>query len=466
MEFPAAAIAVALLTSLAVTALSYLASTKASRYPPGPKGWPLIGNLLDAPKPGLEWVAYHEMCKKNNSDMVYLNILGRSVLVLDSAEAINDLLDKRSNIYSSRPWVIMLSSELMDWFWNFTLTQYGNQWRTHRRLFQSEFNIRAASSHQPQQMQGAHRLLGRLLGLERSDQWRKHLRHQIGETILDVAYGIKALPEDDPFIKLAEESIAVTSAASMPGRFLVETVPILKYVPAWMPGASFQRVAQKGKAILRDAAELPFELAKRDMADGTAQPSFTLNCLQRNSLGGDVMYEESVIKECAAVIFAAGADTTVSALSTFTLAMIQHPETSLPYISAIVKECLRWEVVAPIAFPHQSTTDDVYRGYHIPAGTMVIPNSWAVLNDERTYPDPFTFNPDRFMKGGSLDPSVPDPEAAFGYGRRVCPGRYMARDTLWINIASILACFNLENPLDAHGNAFEQSVKYIPEQIR
>lgn len=48
---------------LSVVAL-YVASQKKSRRPPGPKGWPLIGNLLDAPKSGSEWVAYHEMCKK------------------------------------------------------------------------------------------------------------------------------------------------------------------------------------------------------------------------------------------------------------------------------------------------------------------------------------------------------------------------------------------------------------------
>lgn len=91
---------------------------------------------------------------------------------------------------------------------------------------------------------------------------------------------------------------------------------------------------------------------------------------------------------------------TVSALASFFLAMIKYPEVqakaqleldrvlgpgqlpsfgdedSLPYISAIVNECLRWEIVLPFSVPHLSTQDDEYRGYHIPAGTLVLPNTW------------------------------------------------------------------------------------------
>lgn len=45
--------------------------------------------------------------------------------------------------------------------------------------------------------------------------------------------------------------------------------------------------------------------------------------------------------------------------------------------------------------------------------------SRAVLSDEKVYPNLSIFDPDRFMKDGALDPSVRDPEAAFGYGRRI-----------------------------------------------
>ena len=69
----------------------------------------------------------------------------------------------------------------------------------------------------------------------------------------------------------------------------------------------------------------------------------------------------------------------------------------------------------------------------------------AILHDEKHYPDPHTFNPGRFLTSdGALDPEVLDPEeAAFGFGRRVCPGQHMAHDTMWIAIASVLVCLEI-----------------------
>lgn len=48
----------------------------------------------------------------------------------------------------------------------------------------------------------------------------------------------------------------------------------------------------------------------------------------------------------------------------------------LPYINALVKEVLRWAPVAPFSIPHGATEDIEYNGYFIPAGTVLIPNTW------------------------------------------------------------------------------------------
>ncbi|KAJ3821356.1 cytochrome P450-like protein, partial [Lentinula raphanica] len=64
-----------------------------------------------------------------------------------------------------------------------------------------------------------------------------------------------------------------------------------------------------------------------------------------------------------------------------------------------------------------------------------------ILHDPVTYPDPMKFNPERFL---SNEPTIIDPvSVAFGYGRRICPGRFMAEGQLWISIACILSVFDI-----------------------
>lgn len=71
-----------------------------------------------------------------------------------------------------------------------------------------------------------------------------------------------------------------------------------------------------------------------------------------------------------------------------------------------------------------------------------------MLHDETVYPDPFTFNPDRFInpETGQVDYTrARNPShACFGFGRRVCPGRYMAFEATWLAIASLIAVFDIE----------------------
>jgi len=91
----------------------------------------------------------------------------------------------------------------------------------------------------------------------------------------------------------------------------------------------------------------------------------------------------------------------------------------LPYIDALVKEVLRWGSTSPLAVPTRAMQDDVYRGYLIPAGAIMVQNVWAICRDPSVYPDPEVFNPDRFLKDGKINPLVFDPgDRVFGTGRR------------------------------------------------
>jgi len=106
--------------------------------PPGPKGYPLLGNLFDMPidKP---WLVYDEW-RKTYGDIIYFNVLGQHFMVLSDLKSTTDLFEKRSSNYSDRMRLPMLN-ELMSWDMSLALMPYGLWWRKHRRLFVTKLRI-------------------------------------------------------------------------------------------------------------------------------------------------------------------------------------------------------------------------------------------------------------------------------------------------------------------------------------
>jgi len=219
------------------------------------------------------------------------------------------------------------------------------------------------------------------------------------------------------------------------------------------------------------------------MAAGNAPSSFVSDLLEE--LDGDDFETEQIIQRCAGVAYGAGSDTMVAALASFTLAMVMFPEVqkkaqseldtvvglhrlptfadkpSLPYITACMKEVTRWHTTSPLGLPHFIKVDDVYNGYHIPAGSTVLGNTWAILHDEHMYPEPMVFKPERYFVNGRLDFSSNDPgRFAFGYGRRICAGNHFTENTLWIAIAQTLSVLNFDKAHDNQGR--EIPVELVP----
>ena len=129
----------------------------------------------------------------------------------------------------------------------------------------------------------------------------------------------------------------------------------------------------------------------------------------------------------------------------------------LPYVRAIMKEILRWRPVAPFSIPHVSTGEDWYEGMYIPKGTICIPNVWHCNHDRTVFgEDADEFRPERHLDehGELLLGPIETYQAghvSFGFGRRICSGRDLAIDSLFINTARILWAVNLERPRDESG---------------
>jgi len=141
---------------------------------------------------------------------------------------------------------------------------------------------------------------------------------------------------------------------------------------------------------------------------------------------------------------------------------------NLPYIQAIVQECLRWEVLLPLGAAHIASQDDTYKGYLIPAGTVIYPNQWSFSNDPRYFESPDEFMPERWLPCQGRDLPAVTNKVAFGYGRRLCAGLDLAQDETFIAIAHLLATFNISKELDENGTEItpDRASAFMPAMIR
>lgn len=115
---------------------------------------------------------------------------------------------------------------------------------------------------------------------------------------------------------------------------------------------------------------------------------------------------------------------------------------NLPYVQSIVKESLRVHPPGPLLSWARLATDDVHIGDTlVPAGTTAMVNMWAITHDEKVWPEPLEFKPERFM---DTDISIMGSDlrlAPFGSGRRVCPGKSMGLATVHLWLAQLLQSF-------------------------
>ncbi|OCH86919.1 cytochrome P450 [Obba rivulosa] len=466
-------------TLLAIRCHCHVKVTKGRLLPPGPPGRPIIGSILevaqrDAPR---VFTRYREQY----GDLVLFQGLGKNVLVLNSLQAINDLLEKRAPIYSHRP-VSVFGGELLGLNDTVVFLPYGEEWRAHRKLMHSALSPLQVREYHGIQADAA-ALLGKAL-LETPDEFWTLVRTYVGKIIIAITYGIPASSVQAELIEMGEELMEIGAKAAIPGNYLCDSVPLFKYAPSWV---HFQREAQRGRQLVQKFITKPIEVVKHDMEAGIALPSFTQTLL---ALPQDEAPElERRIPWVSGTIFNAGAETTYATILSFILAMALNPDKQklaqaeidavvgdgrlpnledrkdLPYVNAVRKETMRWLPAVPLGVPRRLIQDDFYGEYHIPKDTVIIPNAWAIAFAPNEKYDPQTFLPERF-----LDDSEPttDPDTwAFGFGRRICPGRHLADSTIFIFIATLLAVFDISPPEDDEiVPEFTQHLVRIPQPFR
>ncbi|QRW00929.1 cytochrome P450 family protein [Ceratobasidium sp. AG-Ba] len=401
--------------------------------PPSPKSDPIIGHARKIPSVD-EHLVYAKLSKELSSDIISFTALGQVFIILNSAKAANELLDRRSAKYSDRPELPIFSySSLSDWTKTTAFIRYGERWRSQRRMTHAVLHKNASTQFWPLITRHSRLTMQRLVA--NPDNFFNEFRRMSGSTVLSTVYGYEVTSADDPLVKIVETAMAHISEASVPGNFYVNTIPWLRFFPSWFPGTEWKQKTKEWSAELHEMINAPFDWTREQIAKGVARPSMVKSLLYslENSpnASGDLAEAIDRIKWTTAA-----SDTSASTAVVFVLAMTLYPEVqaraqaeidqvvgksrlpemedraSLPYLECVLKEVLRWQTVVPLGVAHACMEDDEYAGYRIPKGAAAHTYYRAMSNDSSVYPNPETFNPDRF-----IDSSVPYPRA-FGFGRR------------------------------------------------
>jgi len=445
---------------------------------PGPKGYPIIGSVPEVPEKN-GFIKFADWGKQYGP-IYQCDLAGDNHVWISTDEIARDLLSKKAAIYSDRPHIPSLIDD------NRTSAQYlpllsRNEGHTRQRKFANivmRESEKAIFYRYPEIE--SKRMLAELL--EEPEQYNHILESFISRVTCRLAWG-HSEGSDELKQRARELLIGVSPTGSLSNK-----LPFLMALPDWLsPPKAWER---RRATTERTWFQTMQEQVVSDIQSGQAAPSWMKTFLEGRSKWGFKSDTEGAY--AVGMHGIAGALTIAAPMQTFCLAMTHYPQflpmlheeldrvcgdrlprsedrPNLPFLRAIIRECIRWRPPVPTGIPHYLIQDDEYNGYHIPKGSTIHPLEWAISRDPELYPDPEAFNPLRWVKPEyptyqeplSQYPTIVN-STQFGYGRRTCTGQNVTDEDLLIGIGSIAWLFDIKKRPEEPTLVVTQSDKEHP----
>jgi cytochrome P450 len=342
-----------------------------------------------------------------------------------------------------------MSTELVCKGMNIVLKPFTEDLWLHQRLKAPVLSPRASACYTPLQDVESRTMLKNFL---HSNDHKTEFERFAASITYTLIYGLRISTNKEWQIEASHVNLANLDEAGRIGAWVVDFFPILNHLPALL--APWKKTAEKWH-------EQCTSLSTRNLSDALLRPGWNWAKDFHNASEAREMSHTALAWDLD-MLCEAGVGTTSDVLQIFLLACIAYPSflpvaqkeidavvgrdrlpdfadlENLPYIAVIIEETFRWRHILPAGIPHATTQEDIYNGYVIPKGSTIVPLFAAMRNDSMLFDAPAEFRPERWL-GNAKSQS-----GNFGYGRRVCPGRFIAKNSLGIAVARLLWGFEIK----------------------
>ena len=409
--------------------------------PPGPPGHPLLGNLREF---AADTLGFATRLAREYGDVARFRIVRRTAYLLSAPEAVERVLVENHRNYVKHTFFWRKVDAI---FGRGLLTNEGDDWLRQRRLVQPAFHHERIAEY------------GRIMTdytLDRLDGWRDGEPRDVRGEMTSITFRIVAKTLFDA--EVADDAAEIAEAFDTG----IEEIARRIRRPVLIP----DRVPTPGNLRYRRAVDRMDRLVYRiveEHRDGGDRGDLLSALMEARDEDGGTMSEKQLRDETITMLLA-GHETTALALTWTWYLLSQHPEVvtrledevdalggeppgvhdlpRLPYTERVVREALRMYPPA-YSFGREALEDDEILGWPVPAGTTLFVFPWVLHRHPRFYPDPLSFDPDRWTDAFRREL----PRLAylpFGSGPRMCIGREFARMELVLIVATIAQRFRLE----------------------
>ncbi|KAF3452022.1 hypothetical protein FNV43_RR08118 [Rhamnella rubrinervis] len=461
--------ATACLTTLVLILLSRRLRCRKLNLPPGPKPWPIIGNLNLIGS--LPHQSIHALSQKYGPIM-QLRFGSFPVVVGSSVDMAKAFLKTHDLTFASRPRTAAGKYTTYNYS-DITWSQYGPYWRQARKIFLIElFSAKRLESYEYIRKEEMNAFLkGLYLSSNTPITLKDHLSTLSLNGISRMALGKKYMDESEnaivspvEFKKMLDELFLLNGVLN-----IGDSIPWLDFLDLQGYIKRMKALSKKFDRFLEHVLDEHNERRKR-VKDSVAKDMVDVLLKLADDPNLDVKLERHSVKAFTQDLIAGGTESSAVTVEWAISELLKKPEIfkkateeidrvigrerwveekdidNLPYVNAIAKETMRLHPVSPMLAPRICREDTKIAGYDIPKDTRVFVNTWTIGRDPCAWDNPNVFCPERFI-GKSIDIKGQDYELLpFGSGRRMCPGYSLGIKVIQSSLANLLHGFTWKLP--------------------